>query len=514
HSISSKRKDKSMLVSLSNFLPAIVASSIIFPCLVWQVFWMKQGLLVQSDVFSSPLDLIEIVTPTANSDRDGDAVFSSVPSQKDPKTLLNLDLIKNTLLKEAPWAESHGANHDTFLGGALLYYAYAYAFQAKTIVVLGSGGGFVPRVLKQAQRDLEASGRTGPFHLYLVDAHLPQAGWGSTFYADNMDTIMRKNYNDIHYIFNLTDDGYHILKDRGIKIDYLHVDADHGFHQSWKDFDNYSKLLADRAVVSIHDTCRDENRSCHVTGVAQTVDKVRSEMDARGLDLMDAHYLYRGLAFAIRRDAPALETPSDRRINFCRNNAETLNKVSPGFTLNGDVGKLPTLGSFFQCDDKYNMTEIAGGLACPSGKRRHPVKGSCKDCIPGMTGSDCRRYQYAELRKTASTAVKSTTKVNRDLAPAQLAAGWLATESIRNQRAQHIFELGPSASMNPLAVKSPEKMAEVLKREDLLVASNLVLDIQEIIVVDPLIINEPVWTDEKDVQQTKNNGGFTDQLCH
>ena len=28
----------------------------------------------------------------------------------------------------------------------------AYSFRSKTIVVLGSGGGFVPRLLKQAQR--------------------------------------------------------------------------------------------------------------------------------------------------------------------------------------------------------------------------------------------------------------------------------------------------------------------------------------------------------------------------
>ncbi|KAL3908907.1 MAG: hypothetical protein SGILL_008303 [Bacillariaceae sp.] len=508
------RKDKGVLASLGSFFPAAVATLIVLPCLGWQIFWIKQGMLEQFDVFPSQDTLITALPSRSLLRFDDNTQIRAEEPPKEPTTLLNMDLIKSTLLKEAPWAESHGANHDTFLGGALLYYAYAYAFQSSTIVVLGSGGGFVPRVLKQAQRDLEASGRPGPFHLYLVDAHLPQAGWGSTFYADNMDTIMRKNYNDIHYIFNLTDDGYNILKDRGVKIDYLHVDADHGFEQSWKDFDNYSKLLSERAVVSIHDTCRDTNRSCHVTGVAQTVDKVRSEMDERGLQLMDAHYLYRGLAFAIRREAPALETPSDRRINFCRNNAETLDKVSPGFTLNGDVGKLPTLGSFFKCDEAFNMTDLTERHVCPYGTRRHPLKGNCKYSIPGMRGSNCETFTHADVRHMALGALFTRTMEQKNIASAQLAAGWLATEAIRKQRAKHIFELGPSASLNPASTKSSEKLAEVYKREEMLVASNLIHDVRDILVVDPLIINDPVWIDAKDTKQDQTNGVQIDRKMY
>jgi hypothetical protein len=157
--------------------------------------------------------------------------------------------------------------------------------------------------------------------LYLIDAHLPQVGWESTFYADNLDINMRKDYNDTHYIFNLTDDAHPILKSKVIKIDNLHVDADHGFEQSFQDFDNYSNLSSDRAVVSFHDTCREFNKKYHVTGVAKTIDKVRSEMANRGLQLIDAHYLYRGLTFAIKLDALGLETPEERRIYFCRHNA-------------------------------------------------------------------------------------------------------------------------------------------------------------------------------------------------
>ena len=34
------------------------------------------------------------------------------PTTTTTKSLLNLDFIRSTLLKEAPWAESHGADHN------------------------------------------------------------------------------------------------------------------------------------------------------------------------------------------------------------------------------------------------------------------------------------------------------------------------------------------------------------------------------------------------------------------
>ena len=131
-----------------------------------------------------------------------------------PFSLLNRDTIRTSLLAEAPWAESHGADHNAYLGAGLLYYSFAYAFQSQTIVVLGSGGGFVPRLLKQAQRDLELSGavQDKALDLILVDAHFPEAGYGSTFYAENEDTIMRQQFRDIRYVFQKTDDAFVMLK--------------------------------------------------------------------------------------------------------------------------------------------------------------------------------------------------------------------------------------------------------------------------------------------------------------
>jgi hypothetical protein len=207
------------------------------------------------------------------------------------RTVESSIVIHDLFLTEAPWAESHGADHNHYLGAGLLYYATAYAFQSQTIVVLGSGGVFAPRLLRQAQRDLELAGIIGNYRLILIDAHMAAAGWGSNFYATNTDTIMRKQFADIRYIFETTDNAVEMLRRENITIDLLHIDADHSYEQSLADFTNYFDLLAPRAVVSFHDTCRDVARKCK-TGVAQMLDIVRQQSDKYGLQLLDTHYLY------------------------------------------------------------------------------------------------------------------------------------------------------------------------------------------------------------------------------
>ena len=52
-----------------------------------------------------------------------------------------------------PYRWSHGAT-DTHLGDGLIIYSLIQYMRAKTCVCLGSGGGFVPRLMTQARYDL------------------------------------------------------------------------------------------------------------------------------------------------------------------------------------------------------------------------------------------------------------------------------------------------------------------------------------------------------------------------
>ncbi|CAB9521537.1 expressed unknown protein [Seminavis robusta] len=419
----------SLLILLVNFL-------------VW-ILLQPQVQLTLSFADNSPVSAIQLDDSQgfeSNRPDDGDAhtlpVSTSTTNVENNNNngLLNSNVIYNNLLAEAPWAESHGADHQHYLGAGLLYYSFAYAFQSATIVVLGSGGGFVPRVLRQAQRDLEQAGVLGSkkYQVILIDAHLPEAGFGSTFYAENKDTVMRQQFSDIRFIFQKTDDAFLKLKKEGVQIDYLHVDADHTAEQSWRDFENFSTLLQKRAVVSFHDTCRSKKRNCN-TGVPQALDKLRLLMPSYGLQLIDAHYLYRGIAFAIPTDAPALEPSREHKYNFCQHNAAVLNKESPGFTLNRHVGKLATLGDFYQCQSRFDLETIAkANPSCPFGWRQSEVGSACNTCIPGMTGPKCVDYVHATLRdKQSNPAVIMLPEITT------LMRSWLVESQSR-----HVFELG------------------------------------------------------------------------
>ena len=74
-------------------------------------------------------------------------------------SLVDKEFIKSYLTASDPWCKSHGsAEGSEDLGAGILYYSLAYAYKSKTCVCLGSGGGFVPRLMRQAQRDLDLQG--------------------------------------------------------------------------------------------------------------------------------------------------------------------------------------------------------------------------------------------------------------------------------------------------------------------------------------------------------------------
>src|SRR5712671_1293470 len=114
--------------------------------------------------------------------------------------LLDWDYAAKYLTSEAPWHRGHGATLG-FLGGGMLYYAFVYAIRARVAVCLGSGGGFVPRILRQAQRDMRRSRSV----TYLVDANLPEAGWGSPQWLSEK-SLFRKEFPEVRIILATTTD--------------------------------------------------------------------------------------------------------------------------------------------------------------------------------------------------------------------------------------------------------------------------------------------------------------------
>jgi hypothetical protein len=154
---------------------------------------------------------------------------------------------------------SHGAT-DTHLGDGLLVYSLIQLNRAKVCVCIGTGGGFIPRIMTQARFDLWQQG---------IFEGNPSKEWG-----DIGTTIIIDASNGIGGFTDWTEENsflriqfqpqviletserafydYFIRQD--IKIDYLHIDGDHSYEGVKKDFELYSQILSDNGIITIHDT--------------------------------------------------------------------------------------------------------------------------------------------------------------------------------------------------------------------------------------------------------------------
>lgn len=160
-------------------------------------------------------------------------------------SLLNSSVI-NSIAEKCAWKESHGADDSGALGAGLFYYSIVHMKKAKLSVCLGSGGGFVPMMMKQAQRDLGLSNAK----TVLVDGNM--GGFGRPKWMSE-DSHFRINYPDIEILIDST---ANIAKEKqgDWKIDYLHIDADHSFEGAMKDFRDYLPLMSKNGIITFHDT--------------------------------------------------------------------------------------------------------------------------------------------------------------------------------------------------------------------------------------------------------------------
>jgi hypothetical protein len=148
------------------------------------------------------------------------------------------------IIKNSKWSESHGAigNH---AGMGMFYFSLPYSLRASSIVCLGSGAGFVPKLTVEAQRHLIKEGLLSQYNVSLIDANI--GPWGLPVYSEGI-----YGYPEINLIVDKTDNCHHLFE----SIDYLHVDADHSYEQIYKDLSNYGTKMNQHKVwaITVHDT--------------------------------------------------------------------------------------------------------------------------------------------------------------------------------------------------------------------------------------------------------------------
>lgn len=199
------------------------------------------------------------------------------------RTLIDKEFIVSRLTAQDPFCFSHGAGDGSeFLGAGMLYYAIAYSMRARTCMCLGSGGGFVPRMMRQAQRDL----RLDDSRTILVDGakNVPQEKvnvWGTPAWIDE-GSLFRRNYPEIELVLELTAKAYREkFEPAGLKVDFLHIDADHHYEGAKADWDLYRHLVPDHGIITLHDTMN-YRAPC---GVFRLVDEIRRGDEYSIIDL-------------------------------------------------------------------------------------------------------------------------------------------------------------------------------------------------------------------------------------
>jgi hypothetical protein len=158
-----------------------------------------------------------------------------------------------------PYRWSHGAT-DLHLGDGLIIYSLIQYMRAKVCVCLGSGGGFVPRIMTQARIDLHKQG------IFEGNADYNWGDIGTTFVVDacngvgglvdwyDEESFFRRTFHP-RILGTTTEDAFHnFFVKQDIKIDYLHIDAGHSYENVKEDFELYSQLLSENGIISIHDT--------------------------------------------------------------------------------------------------------------------------------------------------------------------------------------------------------------------------------------------------------------------
>lgn len=177
--------------------------------------------------------------------------------------VLSLNYIRERLTNDGeipvPFRWSHGAT-DSDLGDGLLIYSLIQFTRSKNCVCIGSGGGFIPRIMTQARIDLHGSG---------IFEGNPDYNWGdigSTYVVDPCNGIggqsnmmeesgfYRKNFHP-RFIKETSEKAFYdffIVQD--IKIDFLFIDGDHSYDGVSKDFNLYSTIMNEGGIIAIHDT--------------------------------------------------------------------------------------------------------------------------------------------------------------------------------------------------------------------------------------------------------------------
>jgi hypothetical protein len=158
-----------------------------------------------------------------------------------------------------PYRWTHGAT-DLHMGDGIIVYSLIQQMRSKNCVCIGSGGGYIPRIMTQARIDLYNQGifeGNGEYNwgdigaTYLVD---PCNCIGGPSDVNNEDSFFRYYFKPRFIKETSYNAFYNFFIPQDIKIDFLFIDGDHTYDGVKLDFDLYSTILSENGIIVVHDT--------------------------------------------------------------------------------------------------------------------------------------------------------------------------------------------------------------------------------------------------------------------
>jgi len=178
-------------------------------------------------------------------------------------SLVDLQYIKTNITtnngQPLSYRWTHGATEE-HLGDGLVVYSLIQMMRAKVCVCIGSGSGYIPRIMTQARIDLHKQkifdgnndynwGDIGV--TYLVDAC---NGIGGPTDIEEESSFFRSNFYPRLIKSTSIDAYYNFFVRQDIQIDFLFIDGDHSYEGVKSDFELYSNLLSPKGIIVLHDT--------------------------------------------------------------------------------------------------------------------------------------------------------------------------------------------------------------------------------------------------------------------
>jgi hypothetical protein len=207
---------------------------------------------------------------------------------------VNGSLLVDTDIKDLKYAFSHGVSESNTLP---VIFELATFIKPKVCVIIGTGDGLIPRVIREAQ----VKSRVENSRTYLVDLGENMGAMPEKIHNEN--SVFRRLYPEIIVFKGYSvPNGFDFISNLESSIDLLWIDGDHSHEVSLSDFYNYSKLLIDNGLIFLHDTApegvgKEQPEWCGVDKTIKYINKNYKNFEC--VNFTKTEWLNLGAGFAI-----------------------------------------------------------------------------------------------------------------------------------------------------------------------------------------------------------------------